>query len=184
MNDETSPAQDDLVAAYLAASPTIESTPALVKELAERFEISAAKVRSRLVRSGVYIAQVKSSLTDSDRRWIKAYFADKTLERSNKSVHIAHIATTLNVVKTVVDFHLKHTQLGLPVKSKGMPPSKRSSMSTKEYAEITKGLAESNFHSRLDGEGGWFANPLWILNSIVFLFLVALVGVAIKSVFN
>lgn len=179
---------DAIVAAYLSAEPTVTTTPDIVKNLASQFDRSEASVRSRLVKAGVYQAQLKKGLSEQDKKWIIAYFEDRSLTSDTREQHVAYISRKLNAEVSPINFFLDWSGVGnkLPAHT-GSPtaPTKLSRGSQmRKYASIANSQPQYSFQERLDGYAGWFGNPLWILNTIVMLGLVTLVIAAISSIFS
>ena len=177
-----------IVQEYQAEAPSLGTSQDIAKRIADARGLKIATVRSILVKAGVYIAQPKprKEILDEDRAAIIAVYDQATaLERGN-ILWQDKIAKQFNYQSFVVGeffFRLKYERQ-TPTPSISKPNQRGTRAQTRHYADVAAKLSQSTFEQRLNGEEGWFANPLWILNTIVFIFLIALVITAIGSIFT
>lgn len=177
-----------IVQEYQAEGPSLDTSQDVTKRIADARGLKVATVRSILVRAGVYVSQPKprKNVLDEDRAaLIAVYNQASALERID-IVWQANVAKQFNYQSIVIwNFFSKQKHdrpTPAPIISK---PSQRSTEAqTRHYANVAKELSQSRFEQKLNGEEGWFVNPLWILNTIVVIFLIALVITGIRSIFT
>lgn len=80
MWEQLSVSHDDekssIVADYLNSAPSVETSQAIVNEMAKRRNVPVARIRSILVVEGVYLSQIRirSEILDRDREKILEEF--------------------------------------------------------------------------------------------------------------
>lgn len=176
--------RSSIIEEYTAATPSLETSQAITKQIADARGLKVASVRAILVKAGVYIAQPKprTEIDPKDRqRLISLYHATPDHLRDD-TVWQGEFAKKHNYQW----YPISQLFAGLRFERENPPPppSKYQPGYSTGSGFFGSPKPHYNFKQRLDGEAGWFSNPLWPINTMVVLFLLALVIVAIGSVFE
>lgn len=177
-----------IVQAYQAEGPSLVTSQELAKKIADARGLKVTTVRGVLVRAGVYIAQPKprKEILDEDRAALTSVYEQATALERIDILWQDRIAKQFNYQSLVVaEFFakLKYERQNRKRSAQSHNQAERENR-TSHYADVAANLGKSTFDQRLNGDEGWFANPLWILNTIVFIFLIGLVVTAVSSIFR
>lgn len=195
--------QRSLPDAYLAESPTEDNSIEIVRRISRDFGLSEAQCRAALIKANVYVAKPKRRDTLDNREMAElAILADGTqLTEHNRYAFVAEQAKRLNTTQSVVEYALKQkgrypynaaeqhyqseAEQDLLERAQKAAAHDHARESAIRGADRTTKFDKPQYHfqDRLNGSAGWFGNPLWLINTIVIIFLLALVVVAIKSIF-
>lgn len=177
-----------IVQAYLVEDPSLVTSQEIVKRIAEAHGRQVTTVRGVLVRAGVYIAQPKprKEISDEDRAALAAVYDHATALERIDILWQDRVAKQFNYQSRVVgDFFAK---LKFARQNRGHSTTSQNKLDrgrqTSHYADAAAKLDQSTFQQRLNGDEGWFANPLWVVNTIVVIFLIGLVIAAVSSIFR
>jgi glycogen debranching enzyme len=179
-----------IVGEYQAEFPNVENSKDIATRIANKHALKIATVRSILVRAGVYVAQPKPRkiVLDEDKSALIEEYGRATEIERKTFLWQDKIAKKFNYQSIAVGnffFEIEHERKNpMPVASEPRGGQRSTAAKTRHYADVAAKLSQSTFETRLNGEQGWFANPLWVLNTIVVIFLIALVVTAISSVFG
>lgn len=189
-----------LVDAYKAAHPTVENSQAIVRSLSAEHNISESKCRAALVSAGVYIAQPKrkTSLDPQEKAQLAKEADSAALTPGNRYQFVADKSKDLNTTQQIVEEALREKgrypldeheneireRQARELEKRAQKDLEREERFRKSLQRSLMNTSQFSFQERLDGHGGWFDNPLWILNTVVIILLISLVVAGIGSIFS
>lgn len=186
-----------IVSEYIAAKPNRRSSRATVKEIASKYGMTEAKARAILVKRGVYLSMPKdkSVVEMADRRALVDFFAAPGLDYTAIKQAADQFGYTQDAISK-----FRATQ-GLPALSEHEQWSRDSDarLAAESEARAAKFAADqqrnwdkldrSNKRAeakmrdevrQINRENGFFSHPLWPIQLMTLIFLVALVFTGIK----